>query len=119
MKGGKAGAAPSKRGPLVNSTSVQQKRPRTESVPAKMPDSKAKQQQQQQMQRAQAADAADAEPGLAGLLGRLPSNKLDALCYAHPAEVSQTCISLKSPAIALACCFLQDGWVNCIACSHH
>lgn len=81
MKGGKAGAAPLKRGLAVDRSSTLQKRPRTEGVQAQAPtkasvgvDGTAGQQQQQEQLQPKAdkhQDASDAEPGLAGLLGRV------------------------------------------------
>ena len=44
--------------------------------------------------------------------------KMDESCYSHPAAVSQSCISLESPAIALACCSSKVVG-NSVACGRH
>ena len=87
VKGSKAGAAPVKRGPLVDNSSTRPKRPREESVQAQASAQSAavingkagqqKQPEQQQPQAAQHQDASDTEPGLAGLLGRLAKPELN------------------------------------------
>ncbi|CAL5225670.1 g8533 [Coccomyxa viridis] len=93
VKGGKAGAAPAKRGPVEDSSSTQQKWPRIECVqaqasaqPAAVVDGKAR---QQQPQAAQHRDASDAEPGLAGLLGDYDSDEGDDEAEANGAKAQQ------------------------------
>ncbi len=95
VKGGKAGTAPVKRGLLLDSSSAQEKRPRTESLqaqasaqPAAVVDGKAG---QQQAQAAQHQDASDAEPGLAGLLGMLAKPELNMSCQADHIAVNERC----------------------------
>ena len=115
VKGGKAGAAPAKRGPVEDSSSTQQKWPRIECVqaqasaqPAAVVDGKAR---QQQPQAAQHRDASDAEPGLAGLLGMLAQPELNMSCQADHIAVYERCPCLTRLVIALAC--LHTSTVRC------